>query len=255
MRLALLSSDLLLAKGLVACLADAGHIVHAFEDRQSLLRELGRESFDLVLVDGAPFGTSLQRFLRQVLMASTSGVTLICVNCDDNETRLADAFALGVDDFIRRGVGCREIGARVDAVLRRHYPRQCRQELQLDYPPYYFDLETRTAWRLHTEVKLTDKEFALAVFLFQNEGRPLSRGHLMEVVWHGQPSVQTRTVDTHINRIRKHLMIQPESGYRLVAAYGTGYRLDRVCETWVSPHLRVDVPAGADHSREVRAAL
>jgi hypothetical protein len=54
----------------------------------------------------------------------------------------------------------------------------------------------------------------------------------MEMVWRGQPSVQSRTIDTHISRIRRHLMIQPENGYRLVAAYGTGYRLDRICETW-----------------------
>lgn len=159
---------------------------------------------------------------RLSLMAATSGVTLICINCDDNETWLADAFALGVDDFIRRGVSGREICARVDAVLRRHYPVQCRQEFQLDYPPYYFDLETRTAWRFDAEIKLTDKAFALAVFLFQNEGRILSRGHLMEAVWRGQASVHTRTIDTHISRIRKHLMIQPEHGYRLVATYGTG---------------------------------
>jgi len=255
MRLALLSSNQPFAAGLLACLTEAGHKVHAFDDKQSLLRDLGRESFDLVLVDGAPFGTGLQRFLRQTLMAATSGVTLICINCDDNETRLADAFALGVDDFIRRGVSGREICARVDAVLRRHYPVQCRQDLQLDYPPYYFDLETRTAWRFDAEIKLTDKEFALAVFLFQNEGRILSRGHLMEAVWRGQASVHTRTIDTHISRIRKHLMIQPEHGYRLVATYGTGYRLDRVSESWVSPLITVDLPGGGDYSREVRAAL
>ncbi|MEN9427927.1 MAG: hypothetical protein RLZZ220_2276 [Pseudomonadota bacterium] len=256
MRLALLSSDQVLAASLLTGLAEAGHIVHVFDEKQSFLRDLGRESFDLVLVDGSPFGTGLQRFLRQVLMASTSGVTLICINCDDNETRLADAFALGVDDFIRRGVGCREICARIDAVLRRLYPRQRQGDRQLDYPPYCFDLETRTAWRVDAEVRLTEKEFALAVFLFQNEGRLFSRGHLMEMVWRGQPSVQSRTIDTHISRIRRHLMIQPENGYRLVAAYGTGYRLDRICETWVSPLLTVDLPGGGgDYSREIRAAL
>jgi DNA-binding response OmpR family regulator len=133
MRLALLSSDQVLAASLLTGLAEAGHIVHVFDEKQSFLRDLGRESFDLVLVDGAPFGTGLQRFLRQVLMASISGVPLICINCDDNETRLADAFALGVDDFIRRGVGCREICARIDAVLRRLYPRQRQGDRQLDY--------------------------------------------------------------------------------------------------------------------------
>ena len=255
MRLALLSSDQAFAARLLAGLAEAGHVVHVFEEKQGFLREIGRESFDLVLVDGSPFGTGLQRFLRQVLMASTSGVTLICINCDDNETRLADAFALGVDDFIRRGVGCREICARIDAVLRRLYPIQRQGVRQLDYPPYCFDLETRMAYRFDLEVKLTEKEFALAVFLFQNEGRLFSRGHLMEMVWRGQPSVQTRTIDTHVSRIRKHLMIQPENGYRLVAAYGTGYRLDHVCETWVSPLLCVDLPGSGEFARGGHAAF
>lgn len=95
---------------------------------------------------------------------------------------------------------------------------------------------------------LTDKEFDLAVFLFRNQGRVFSRGHLLEAIWRSQGSVLTRTVDTHISyRIRKRLMINEEHGFRLVSAYGTGYRLERLHETWVSP--LPDSPAWAAASR------
>jgi DNA-binding response OmpR family regulator len=75
---------------------------------------------------------------------------------------------------------------------------------------------------------LTEKEFNLVVFLFQNLGRLLSRGHLLEALWGLNASVPTRTLDTHISRVRKKLELHSANGFRLVPAYNYGYRLERV---------------------------
>jgi DNA-binding response OmpR family regulator len=75
-------------------------------------------------------------------------------------------------------------------------------------------------------VELTQKEFELAAFLFRNVGRMLSRGHILESVWGHGPELTTRTVDTHISRVRTKLELNPDHGWRLSAIYHFGYRLE-----------------------------
>lgn len=241
MRIALLSSKNASTTEIQMALEDAGHVLHRYDEAQDLQRELGRESFDLLLIDGSTFAGGVPRQLRRILELLDEGVARMFIDCQDSETLLADVFAQGADDFIRRGVSPREITVRVEAVLRRRHPALYRREARLSYRPYSFDLEARTVHLLDTEITLTDKEFDLAVFMFKNQGRVFSRGHLLEVIWRSQGSVLTRTVDTHISRIRKRMMINEEHGFRLVSAYGTGYRLERLHETWVSPLLTVSL--------------
>ena len=69
---------------------------------------------------------------------------------------------------------------------------------------------------------------ALAAFLFRNLGRLLSRGHLLEAVWGRNPDLATRTVDTHISRVRSKLNLRPENGFRLTPTYNFGYRLEKI---------------------------
>ena len=68
------------------------------------------------------------------------------------------------------------------------------------------------------------------MFLLRHAGRILSRGHILESVWGQNPDLNTRTVDTHISRLRKKLNLNPEQGWRLNAVYQHGYRLERLDE-------------------------
>jgi DNA-binding response OmpR family regulator len=77
-------------------------------------------------------------------------------------------------------------------------------------------------------VELTQKDFDLAVFLFRNVGNLVSRGHILESVWGRSPDLNTRTVDTHVSRLRAKLGLVPENGWRLTAVYQHGYRLETV---------------------------
>jgi DNA-binding winged helix-turn-helix (wHTH) protein len=76
---------------------------------------------------------------------------------------------------------------------------------------------------------LTRKEYELALFLFANEGRLVSRGHLLDMVWRRRASAESRTLDSHVSRVRRNLLLDRRRGFELVAVYGSGYRLDR-CE-------------------------
>ena len=120
--------------------------------------------------------------------------------------------------------------------MRRRNPgHYCRLNV-LDMPPYRFDTSAKVLLVDGVPVALTEKEFELAVFLFRNLGRTLSRGHLLEAVWGSALLAVSRTVDTHISRIRRKLGLRPEVGFRLSAAYGNGYRLERVVEDWKVGH-------------------
>jgi DNA-binding response OmpR family regulator len=87
-------------------------------------------------------------------------------------------------------------------------------------------MTTRTITNAGQPIELTQKEFELAVFLFRNADRMLSRAHLLEAVWGHGTEITTRTVDTHISRVRTKLGLVPEQGWRLSAIYHYGYRLE-----------------------------
>ena len=77
-----------------------------------------------------------------------------------------------------------------------------------------------------TPVELTQKEYELAVFLFNNLGHVVSRSQILERVWGLSSDVNTRTVDTHVSRLRSKLGFSADSGVKLSAIYQHGYRLE-----------------------------
>ena len=75
---------------------------------------------------------------------------------------------------------------------------------------------------------MTQKEFSLALLFFRNIGRPLSRAYIHESVWVRENDVPSRTMDTHVSRVRNKLHLRPENGFRLVPVYSYGYRLEKL---------------------------
>jgi DNA-binding response OmpR family regulator len=228
MRIALLEDDPAQAETLAAWLNGAGHDPHVFSLGKELLRQASRESFDLFLIDWMlpdQSGHDVLRWLRQ-----ERGVTApaIFVTSRDAEEDIVAGLDAGADDYMIKPIRRMELLSRLDAVWRRVHPRD--ESLQvIDLPPYRFELEHRRVLRNGEAVEpLTEKEFVLAAFLFQNLGRLFSRGHLLEAIWGLRADIPTRTLDTHISRVRKKLDLHPANGFRLVPAYNYGYRLERI---------------------------
>lgn len=226
MRIALLEDDPTQSALVTAWLKEAGHDVHAFGLTRDILRFASRESVDLYLVDwmlpDQP-GEAFVRWLREERRDSTPA---IFVTARESEDDIVAGLAVGGDDYIVKPVSQRILMSRIEAVLRRSKPRNAEDNIEA--PPYVIDLQRKQISVNNSPVELTDKEFDLAVFLFRNLGRLLSRGHLLESVWGRNPDLATRTVDTHISRVRSKLALRPENGYRLVPTYNFGYRLESV---------------------------
>ncbi|MCR6668261.1 MAG: response regulator transcription factor [Methyloversatilis sp.] len=227
-RIALLEDDPVQVEILGSWLCAAGHDIHTFMRSRDLMREAVRESYDLLLIDwelpDLP-GADVLRWLRNE-RGLTTPVIFVTARQDEND--IVTALAAGADDYIVKPARRMELLTRIEAVLRRSRPPA--DQPVIDAAPYQFDMNSHTA-RLNGEViDLTEREFELAVFLFRNVGRLVSRGHLLESLWGRKGDVPTRTVDTHMSRVRSKLALRPENGYRLASTYNYGYRLERVAD-------------------------
>lgn len=226
MRIVVLEDNLTQSALVSALLRGAGHDVHEFALTRDLQRFCMRESVDLYLLDWMMPDIDGETFLRWLREERKNQTPAIFITARDTEDDIVVGLSAGADDFIIKPISQRVLMSRIEAVLRRTKPRESGELLLV--PPYQFDTTLKRVRMNDAEIELTEKEFDLALFMFRNLGRLLSRGHLLEAVWDRNPDVATRTVDTHVSRVRGKLQLRPENGFRLVPTYNFGYRLERV---------------------------
>ena len=120
-----------------------------------------------------------------------------------------------------------ELAVRVQALLRRAYPSQNATE-EIRFGHYAFETRSGQLRFDGAPIALTQKEFDLALLFFRNLDRPLSRATILEAVWPRNIEIPSRTMDTHVSRVRSKLQLRPENGFRLAPVYSYGYRLEQV---------------------------
>lgn len=233
MRIAVLDDDPLQLELIDQVVRQAGHLCRLHQSGGAFVQDLRRESFDLLLVDWEVpdmSGPEIVRWAREHLPAS---LPIVFITHRSEERDIVEGLSCGADDFIVKPVRVAELQARIAALLRRAYPQA--QEDVLQFGPYRFTQSTFTAEFHDQTVVLTHREFALAVLLFQNQGRLMSRDHLRETVWGQNSEVLSRTLDTHVSRLRQVLRLRPGHEYAISAVYGLGYRLDAQGSTTTPP--------------------
>jgi two-component system response regulator RegX3 len=154
-------------------------------------------------------------------------VPAILITLRDAEEDIVAGLTAGADDYLVKPPRKLELLARIEAVLRRAQPAGQGKEV-IAVGNISLDPGKRVATLNGGAVEMTQREFELAVFLFRNMGRMLSRGHLLEAVWGQTSELNTRTVDKHVSRVRTQLKLTPEQGWRLGAVFQHGYRLERL---------------------------
>lgn len=206
------------------------HHCHTFTDGATLLNELRRESFDLLMIDWELPGVSGPEVVRWVRSNVKEYVPILFVTNRREERDIVEGLNAGADDFMSKPVRVGELTARVQALLRRSYVKpQAEDEI---WGRYRF-IPAMSKLEIDGKVMpLTRKEFDLALFLFRNMGRLISRGHMLENMWKSNnpagTELMSRSLDTHVSRVRTVLGLRPENGYRLSAVYGQGYRFEAV---------------------------
>ena len=227
MRIALLEDDVAVGTAMQHWLEAAGHTVHNFTSGKTIVREAARESFDLFMLDWHVPDLSGEEVLRWLREKQQSTVPVLFVTSRDSEADIVSALQAGADDYMVKPVRRFELLARIDSILRRTRPKQSETE-PISIGPYAINLVDRIVMLRSEKIEMTDKEYDLTVFLFRNMGRLTSRGHITESVWGRSSDVQSRTVDTHVSRVRKKLELGATNGVRLTPVYNFGYRLEKV---------------------------
>ncbi|MGJ7567463.1 response regulator transcription factor [Variovorax sp. GB1R11] len=209
-------------------MATLGHECHLFAEGRKLLQALRRQTYDFLILDwGLPDmpGPDVVKTIRRELK-SRLPILFVTDRCD--EADMVEGLNAGADDFMAKPVRAGELAARINALLRRSYP--ARHEAELVFGPYHFYPPSRVLKFRGKQVELKNREYELALFLFQNLGRLLSRAHLHEAVWGLGVEALSRSLDTHVSRLRTKLDLRPANGFLLLAIYGLGYRLEAVDE-------------------------
>jgi DNA-binding response OmpR family regulator len=227
MRIAVLEDDPEQAKLLATWLESAGHHCAAHQTSEAFLKTVLRESFDLLTIDWMVPRMSGIEVMRRFRESARDYTPVLIVTARDAEEDVVHALEAGADDYMSKPLRRNELLARVSALARRARSGASEEQLA-DSAPFAFDLASHTVTLFGHAVDLTEREFELALFMFRNAGRIVSRGHILEILWGvHQSEVQTRTVDTHISRLRKKLHLGGDSGWQLTAVYQHGYRLAR----------------------------
>lgn len=225
MRIAVLDDDPILQELLKSTLEKHDHVCRTYGTGASLLKDLRIETFDLIILDWHlpdMEGPEIAQTARQIVGPQ---LPILFITRRNGERDVIEGLANGADDFMTKPLRMGELVARASALLRRAFPQA--MGAQLAFGPYSFDPTQRTI-ALHGQiVELKNREYELALLMFRNTGRLLSRGHIREVVWGEVSEAPSRSLDTHVSRLRSKLILTPANGYTITSVYGVGYRLDK----------------------------
>ncbi len=234
-RIAILEDDRAQAELVAGWLRDAGHACVVFAGGQKLIQNAFRESYDLFLLDWRTPNGSGEDALKWIRQHISDAVPVLFATAMNGEQDIVHALDLGADDYLVKPVRQAELLARVRALLRRTAAKE-DADASINVGPYVVDVHCREITLHGEKIDLTQREFGLALLLFQNVGRVLSRGYMMQAVWGQQEDLYTRRIDTHISQIRRKLKLHPDNGLKLGAVYQHGYRLELISDQETPGH-------------------
>jgi two-component system, OmpR family, phosphate regulon response regulator PhoB len=206
-------------------LREAGHQVTTASSGSMALAELRRLKPDLVVLDVMlPDVSGLEVCRRIRRDEATARIPVIMLTAKGAEVDRVVGFEVGADDYVVKPFSPRELALRVDAVLRRastgSQPADARQAI--DVGTLSIDVPAHRVTVSGEEIPLTALEFRLLLDLATRMGRVQSRDALLERVWGYAPGIETRTVDTHVKRLREKL---GQGGDYVETVRGVGYRM------------------------------
>lgn len=196
-------------------LSAAGYSCTAVQDGLAAIDEVEKGTYDLVLLDimlpGAD-GYDVMDYIRPYK------VPVIFISAKHEVKDRVKGLKLGADDYLIKPFDVTELLARVEAVLRRYN----KADKKLTVGEIEIDIEARRVTRAGNPVPLTSKEFDLLMLFAENRNVALFRENLYEKVWDDEYYANSRTLDLHVQRLRKKLGWEKN----LVAVYKIGYRLE-----------------------------
>ncbi|MGS0743255.1 response regulator transcription factor [Glaciimonas sp. GG7] len=226
MKIAILDADLKQTDLICQVLTNSGHTCLPFRIGNELLMQLRRENVDMLILDWQLADHSGPEVLRWIRENAPPMLPVLFITSRSGEDDIIAGMAAGANEYMIKPIRRIELATRVQALLRRAYPTQTASE-QITFGNYVFEIRAARLTRAAVQIDITQKEFDLALLFFRNLGRPLSRAYILEAVWARDIDIPSRTMDTHVSRVRSKLQLRPENGFRLAPVYSYGYRLEQ----------------------------
>ncbi len=200
-----------------------GFAVATANDATSAMEQFRELSPDLVLLDIMLPDRSGTEVCRE--MNAISETPVIMVSARDEEIDVVLGLELGATDYVAKPYRLRELIARIRTILRRQGVDASDDEV-VEAGPVRMDSSRRSAWIRGKEVELSRKEFDLLWLLITSAGRVVTRETCIDTLWWGQDLSDTRTLDTHIKRLRRKIEVNPTEPEHLLTIRGVGFRFD-----------------------------
>lgn len=227
-RILLVEDNESLAFGFRTSLEVEGYDVTVVGDGREALEQAEDVRSDLVILDLMLPGLSGFHVLRE-LRAGGHDMPVLILTARGEEADKVQGFRLGADNYAVKPVGVLELLARVEALLKRigHHRASAHPEPEAyEFGDVTVDVASRSIRRSTGPVDLTPMEFDLLVFLLRRAGAVVRRGDLLREVWGYKRAVATRTVDTHIAKLRTKLERDPAHPRHILTVRKVGYRVE-----------------------------
>jgi|GEM_PF-18629 len=204
-------------------LSSANHTCSCFGSVKEFIDALQQQRFDMLILDWMLPESSGPVALKWIRENLGWDLPVLFVTGRDNESDIVTALKAGADDYLVKPPKLLEFLTRIEVLGRR-----VKRPAASQYGNYRIDFVGRGIALNGKTIELTNKEFDLACYLFQNPDKLLSRVKLLEELWGISADIDTRTIDNHMSRVKKKLALGRDNGWQVVAVHGWGYRFEKI---------------------------
>jgi DNA-binding response OmpR family regulator len=202
-------------------LRHAGYHCRGYYSIDALLESPWAAESDLAIIDSDGLDKGLLAYVAQTLSPDRPMLFI------GNDERRAGELTRDEDAYLLKPVSARGLVACVKSTLSRAWDGYATSETT-EFGRYVFETHGHSVLVGERRVALTQKEFQLALLLFRNLARPVSRVYLAGSVWRHDERINARTMTAHISAIRSKLGLHADADYAVTPIYNYGYRLDPV---------------------------
>ncbi len=207
-------------------ISQEGHTVLTAGSLHDAEKILQSQSLSLILLDlMLPDGSGLDFCRKLKTNSKTESIPVIILTAKDDEVDRVVGFELGADDYVTKPFSVRELILRIKAILKRGEVKKDIVEVERQFGDLKIDIDSHEVYVDEMQINLTALEFKLLNQLVETRGRVQSRDQLLTEVWGYSAEVTTRTVDTHIKRLRTKL---GSMGKYVQTIRGVGYKFSRI---------------------------
>ena len=222
--IAVVEDDLAFAVELEEFLGASGYTVSSYDSSQKFLAALRQSECDLLIVDWSIpdlSGIEVLEYIRKF----HPDMPAIMLTARAENIDIVRGLQAGADDYVSKPVDPDVLAMRIKSLLRRSKGEVKNVSENVILGRYLLRPSASTIYLGDEEIVLPKREFDMAMLFFTNPNRLLSRQYLAATLWGKVIDYHSRTIDTHVARLRKNLKLDPTCGISLNALYGFGYTL------------------------------